>query len=221
MAQINLCNVARFYSEQRHQTDALTWLQSQIPAATLDQFAEKWRAAPANLVSLDDLLKITTVAPKSLLEKFVDPLNDGFLRFNVATPLRVAHFLAQVLHESGEFQYQEELASGADYEGRSDLGNTEPGDGRRYKGRGLIQVTGRYNYKRLSQDLGVDYLSNPERLANIPDCIHSAFWYWNSRGLSSLADQDNFQQITLLINGGYNGWDDRQKYLKRCKDVLL
>jgi putative chitinase len=221
MPPINLCNVARFYRGQAHQTAALTWLQSQIPATTLEQFAAQWRAAPPDLVSLDDLLKITTVAPRSLLEKFVTPLNDGFKRFDVDTPLRVCHFLAQVLHESGELQYQEELASGADYEGRNDLGNTQPGDGRRYKGRGLIQVTGRFNYAQISRDLGVDYLTNPEKLANLPDCVHSAFWYWNSRGLSTLADQDNFEKITLIINGGFNGWDDRLKYLKRCKDVLL
>ncbi len=221
MSDISLRNVAKYYAAKAHQNEALDWLQSQLTAAQLAGFTERWRKqTETQFVTLDDLVAITLVASKGLLAKFVAPLNEGFARFEINTPLRIAHFLAQVLHESGEFQYQEELASGADYEGRDDLGNTQPGDGRRYKGRGLIQVTGRYNYQQISKDLGIDYVSNPGRLAQLPDCVNSAFWYWNSRGLSRFADGDDFETITRKINGGYNGWDDRLKYLNRAKDVL-
>jgi putative chitinase len=134
--------------------------------------------------------------------------------------LRLAHFLAQVLHESGEFQYTEEIADGSEYEDRSDLGNVDAGDGSKYKGRGLIQVTGHSNYFEISKATGVDYVSNPKKLAQSPDCVLSAFWFWNSRNLSKYADEDNFDAITLTVNGGYNGYDSRLNYLKQAKLVL-
>lgn len=220
---IALTNVAQFYRALPHQQAALNWLQGQIQPAILEAFSEKWRAAPKTeqFITVDDLLKITTYAPKARLEKFIVPLNEGFERFKVNTPLRICHFLAQVLHECGEFQYQEEIASGEAYEGRGDLGNIKTGDGKRFKGRGLIQVTGRFNYSQISEDLGIDYVATPERLASLPDCVGSAFWYWNSRDLSALADKDNFDAITIRVNGGYNGYDDRRKYLQRAKEVLL
>lgn len=171
-------------------------------------------------LTLDQLYNICVWNTKSELQKFLPALNAGFEKFGVTTRLRIAHFLAQVLHESGEFQYQEELASGDDYEGRTDLGNTQPGDGRRFKGRGLIQVTGFYNYQQISKALGIDYVNNPKKLAEIPDCVNSAFWYWNSRGLSNYADKDDLDQITYKINGGYNGIDQREKYLVRAKGAL-
>jgi len=168
-------------------------------------------------ITLKDLYNITISATDAKLSPFVVPLNAGFSRFKVNTRLRICHFLAQVLHESGEFQYQEEIASGADYEGREDLGNTHHGDGCRYKGRGLIQVTGRANYAQLSRDIGINYTDNPARLAQMPDCVNSAFWYWGSRGLSGKADRDDLEGITLSINGGYNGLDDRRLYFARAK----
>ncbi len=224
MTSIHLTDVAEHYRSLPQQQEALKYLQEQTSAEVLAEFAELWRKAPPvppELVTLDDLLKITLVAPKERLQKFVTPLNQHLEKYKVNTPLRVAHFLAQVLHESGEFQYQEEIASGADYEWRDDLGNNCEGDGCRFKGRGLIQVTGRSNYAELSKAIGIDYLNSPDKLACIPGCVTSAFWYWNSRNLSALADKDDFDNITLRINGGYNGYDDRHKYLLRAKDVLL
>lgn len=174
-------------------------------------------------LTLDILYNATTVATKQQLEKFVKPLNDGFVRYQLNNPMRIAHFLAQICHESGEFRYQEEIASGEDYEGRTDLGNTQPGDGKRYKGRGLIQVTGRFNYGQFTKDcsyLGVDFVANPDKLAVIPYCVYSAFWYWDSRKLNPLADRDNLTGITRIINGGMNGYDDRLKYLGLAKKAL-
>ena len=224
MTSIQLTDAAQHYRSLPQQQEALKYLQEQTSAEVLAKFAELWRKAPPlppEFVTLDDLLKITLVAPKERLQKFVAPLNQHFEKYKVNTPLRVCHFLAQVLHESGEFQYQEEIASGADYEWRDDLGNCKPGDGVRFKGRGLIQVTGRSNYADLSKAVGIDYLNNPTKLACIPDCLTSAFWYWSSRNLSALADKDDFDTITLRINGGYNGYDDRRKYLLKAKEVLM
>lgn len=219
---IKLTDVAKFYREAPQQVEALTYLQQNINPDVLAKFAELWRSAPTQTIhiTVDDLYEMTVAATKDKLAAFVAPLNHGFDRFKVNTPLRICHFLAQVLHESGEFQYQEEIASGADYEGREDLGNTQSGDGCRFKGRGLIQVTGRANYAELSKDIGVDYIANPTRLAALPDCVNSAFWYWNSRNLSALADQDDLSGITRRINGGYNGLEDRQGYLNRAKTFL-
>lgn len=131
--------------------------------------------------------------------------------------LRLAHFLAQLIHESGSFRYMEEIASGQAYEGRRDLGNTEPGDGKRYKGRGPIQITGRANYRRYGARIGIDIERHPE-IASYPSVgLHLALEYWKLNGLNTLADADNVLGITKLINGGTNGLDDRKQHLAKVK----
>lgn len=136
------------------------------------------------------------------------------------SPLRLAHFLAQLIHESGSFRYMEELASGQAYEGRANLGNTEPGDGVRYKGRGPIQITGRANYRRYGRKIGIDIERNPV-IAAIPSIgLHLALEYWKTNGLNTLADADNVNGITKLINGGFNGLEDRKAHLAKVKGWL-
>lgn len=133
------------------------------------------------------------------------------------SPLRLAHFLAQLIHESGSFRYMEEIASGQAYEGRRDLGNTEPGDGKLFKGRGPIQVTGRANYRYFGRKIGVDIERHPE-IAAIPSIgLHLALEYWKDRGLNALADRDDVVAITRKINGGTNGLADRQAHLAKVK----
>jgi putative chitinase len=127
---------------------------------------------------------------------------------------RETHFLAQVAHESGGFNYVRELASGDAYEGRADLGNTEPGDGVRFKGRGLIQITGKANYAACGDALGVDLLLTPELLERPDLAARSAGWYWDSRHLNELADRGDARAITKKINGGLNGYQDRLSYLE-------
>lgn len=135
--------------------------------------------------------------------------------------LRLAHFMAQLVHESGSFRYMEEIASGAAYEGRKDLGNTQPGDGRRFKGRGPIQITGRANYRRYGQRIGIDIENHPE-IAAVPSIgLHLALEYWKVNGLNTLADADNVLGITKLINGGTNGLADRKAHLVKAKGLLL
>jgi len=140
------------------------------------------------------------------------------------TPLRQCHFLAQTGHESGDLLYTEELASGQAYEGRTDLGNTQPGDGPKFKGRGLIQLTGRANYvaygNSIGQDLTVD--GNWTSVATDPSlAVDAACWFWTTHNLNALADNDDLQTITRRVNGGLNGLQDRQDHLDRAKFGLL
>ena len=135
--------------------------------------------------------------------------------------LRLAHFMAQLCHESGSFRYMEEIASGAGYEGREDLGNVYAGDGRRYKGRGPIQLTGRANYRTFGRRLGIDLERHPE-IAAIPSIgLHTALEYWRDRGLNAWADRDDVLTITRKINGGTNGLADRKYHLAKIKGWLL
>ncbi|MBB4267368.1 glycoside hydrolase family 19 protein [Roseospira visakhapatnamensis] len=138
----------------------------------------------------------------------------------IDTAPRVAHLLAQLAHESNRFRTTEEYASGAAYEGRRDLGNTRPGDGRRYKGRGLIQLTGRANYRRFGRLVGEDLEAHPERAAEPGLSLRIAAAYWTDRGLNPLADADDIRAITRRINGGANGLPDRVRCLERARTAL-
>jgi predicted chitinase len=144
--------------------------------------------------------------------------------YGITTYERICAFLAQVGHESGSLKYTEEIASGAAYEGRKDLGNTEVGDGKKFKGRGLIQITGRANYTQLAKVWNDnEILTNPTKLAEPELATKSACWWWQNRGLNALADiptDDNFRKITKKINGGYNGYDDRKTRWQKIKVIL-
>jgi putative chitinase len=137
------------------------------------------------------------------------------------TPLRLAHFMAQLIHESGSFRYMEEIASGSAYEGRADLGNIINGDGKRYKGRGPIQLTGRANYRTYGRLAGIDFERNPELVAIPSIGLMVSCMFWDREKLNLLADQDDIRNITLRINGGLNGYEDRKLNLKRVKALLL
>jgi putative chitinase len=139
-------------------------------------------------------------------------------------PLRQAHFLGQVAHESGELRYSEEIARGSDYEGRVDLGNTQPGDGVRFKGRGLIQLTGRANYTKYGRARKKDFTTGdtPKLLASDPFlAVDVAFWFWMQHGLNALADKDDVVAVTRVINGGLRGLADRTQKLDRAKCFLV
>jgi len=146
-------------------------------------------------------------------------------RYDINTSLRVCHFLAQVIHESGGFFYDREIwgptKTQKGYEGRKDLGNTEPGDGYRFRGRGYIQLTGRFNYRKAGRDLGVNFEANPELVAESPWNMIVAGWYWDLRVLNNYADKDSLLNVTVRINGGFNGLKDREKWLDKCKSIIL
>ncbi len=151
---------------------------------------------------------------------FLEFLNAAMDEFEINTAQRQAMFLAQVAHESGSFVYTCEIASGRAYEGRVDLGNTEVGDGVKYKGRGLIQITGRANYEECGKVLGVDLLTYPDLLMGPELAARSAAWFWKRHGLNELADAGDFERITKRINGGLNGELDRIAFYNRAKEVL-
>lgn len=133
-------------------------------------------------------------------------------KYGINTPERMRHFLAQTAHESAGFKTAKEYASGKEYEGRRDLGNTQPGDGQRYKGRGVIQLTGRANYKTYGDKLGIDLVNNPELAANPEVAWKVAGQYWQDHKLNELADRGDIVGITRRINGGTNGLKDRKRY---------
>lgn len=163
-------------------------------------------------------------ALKANIQRFFIPLRDKMQDHEIDTPLRHAHFLAQIGHESAEFTYTEEIASGAAYEGRADLGNTRPGDGVRFKGRGLIQLTGRANYVAYGNAIGVDLTKddNAKLVATDPDlAVDVACWFWKQKKLNRWADEDNIRKVTKTINGGYNGFDHRSQLLVRSRALLL
>lgn len=151
---------------------------------------------------------------------FAPRLDRARAQFGIDTPLREAAFLAQLAHESGEFKYMEEIASGEAYEGRVDLGNTHPGDGKRFKGRGVLQITGRSNYVKVGVALGYDLISNPELLSQIGLGCLAAGWFWKTHGLNELADAMDFLTITKRINGGTKGLASRKAYYARALKVL-
>ena len=185
---------------------------------TISQLIE---GAPRQLTA-DVLHLILIEARRADIDKYFPPLSTAMAANHIDTPLRIVHFLAQLGHESGAFRYSEELASGEAYEGRASLGNNQPGDGVRFKGRGLIQITGRANYRAYSKARGVDYVATPTLLATDPAvAVDSAIWYWNTRNLNTLADADNVDDITRRINGGDNGLPDRKAKLARARCLLV
>jgi putative chitinase len=161
---------------------------------------------------------------------FLPALNAAFARYELNSAQRIAAFLAQIAHESGELRYVRELGSDQ-YLNRYDtgalaarLGNTPEadGDGQKYRGRGLIQVTGRRNYLACSRALFGDerLLQRPELLEVPQWACESAAWFWQSNGLNELADKDQFTTITRRINGGLNGLEDRLRLWARARAVL-
>jgi putative chitinase len=159
---------------------------------------------------------------------FVPVLNTAMVRFQIIGTKRVAAFIAQIGHESGQFRYVRELG-GDQYLSKYDtgslakrLGNTPEadGDGQKYRGRGLIQITGRANYTTCGEALALDLVNHPELLEKPQHACMSAAWFWASRGLNTLADAGQFDKITQRINGGQNGAADRQALHARALKVL-
>lgn len=140
--------------------------------------------------------------------------------YDISTYLRIAHFMGQVTHECAGFRTTEEFASGADYNGRLDLGNTEKGDGPRYKGRGLLQLTGRANYRQMGQNLGLPLEAEPLRAGEPLISLRIACEYWKSRKINPDCDRDDLIAVTRKVNGGINGLDDRRIYYRRAKEAL-
>lgn len=171
--------------------------------------------------------QLNTIMPlaKARTPLYLDFLNAAMTEFDINTTARQAAFLAEIAHESGELRYTRELARGAAYDvGQKaiSLGNTpeDDGDGEKYKGRGLIQITGHANYLKTGVALGVDLIASPELLETPALACRSAACWWRDHGLNELADGRRFAKISLIINGGHNGDDSRNAYYKKAIQAL-
>lgn len=161
------------------------------------------------------------------VDEFVASFNMWSIHYDFTNPKRIVHYLAQVFHESGALRYTEEIASGDKYEGRKDLGNTQKGDGKRFKGRGYIQLTGRANYQKYTDsDLCIlNMIEKPELVATYPHNQMVSMWFWESNKLHEIADKDDggmigesiVKKITKKVNGGQNGLAQRLYYYRRFK----
>lgn len=171
-----------------------------------------------------DQLATATGCGLNVAGRWVEPLAAAFEEYKINTPARQAAFLAQVGHETGGFRWIREIwgptPAQLRYEGRTDLGNTQPGDGKRFLGRGLIQVTGRANYTRAAAALGIDCVNHPELLEEPTHAARSAGDFWRTRGLNESAETGEFERITRRINGGMNGYIDRCLRWDMAKRVL-
>jgi putative chitinase len=208
------------------------------------------------MITADQLQKL------GLFADWLDPLNDVFDRFEINTPERMAAFIGQCAHESGNFKVLQEnlnyksdalmklfsrsriseddckkygrrddikqradqdgianIIYGGDF-GRKNLGNTVFGDGAKYKGRGLIQLTGKANYTQAGDSLGVDLLNSPELVAQPKYAALTAGWFWNRGKLNTFADSGDIEGLTKKINGGTIGLDDRKKHIAHALEVL-
>jgi len=171
-------------------------------------------------ITLEQLAYIYPQSSAKNRATFLPFLNATMKEFGIDSKARTAAFLAQVGHESGQLIYVKELASGAAYEGRHDLGNTEEGDGVRFKGRGLIQITGRANYVAVGKALNIDVMITPALLEYPENATRSAGWFWSTHHLNDYVDKGDFVTLTKRINGGTTGLTDRMMLWERAKTIL-
>ena len=154
-------------------------------------------------MTIDVLKRAMPNATMANCSKYLPHLNAAMEKYAINTPMRVAHFLSQIAWESGSLRYSTELSSGRAYEGRKDLGNVCVGDGIKFRGRGLLQITGRRNYTAYGSSIGIDLTQDGNwlKLAEPKWAADSAGWFWLNHGLNELADKDEFTKITRIING--------------------
>ena len=221
-----LTQAAIYYAYEPHQEAAWEALEAKLPKYLLEEFMEAYRASPKPLVEPVVLTKetfeeLTGYSASLFTDTEVADCNRMLKETGFGDDPELASMLmANILHETGNMKWLKELSDGWAYEGRSDLGNTQPGDGPRYRGAGVLQLTGRYNYSRLSKALadpqvmkGVDYVAStyPFRSA-VP-------WISENR-LLDVAKTEGFEAVCVRINGGYNGYEDRKTKYKICREVF-
>ncbi|MFN7215915.1 MULTISPECIES: D-Ala-D-Ala carboxypeptidase family metallohydrolase [unclassified Microcystis] len=162
-----------------------------------------------------------SVYGRKMSDKQFNDLNSCLQRFEINTVPRIRHFLSQTAHESGGLRWMEEIASGSAYEGRRDLGNTSPGDGRKYKGAGVIQLTGRHNYQKFADFIkDQKVMQGHSYVAQVYPFTSAGFW-WKNNNMNALCDRGGtVKEVTKKVNGGYNGLSDRQRYYDKACQVI-
>jgi putative chitinase len=171
-------------------------------------------------MTLEQFKKIAVNATQANIILFYPYLVKYMAMFDIVGVLRESAFIANALWESGNLKYTEEIASGKAYEGRKDLGNLHPGDGVKYKGHGIFQITGEDNHRELSIFFGEDFVNHPELLEEPRNATKSACWWFKHHGLNELADQRRFNKIVSTINGGYKGLAGRTLIYEKALTVL-
>lgn len=175
-------------------------------------------------VTQERLLRLAPQGRAAIVAGLASTFDRSAAAAGITTRLRLCHFLAQAAHESDRFRTLEEYggpAYFARYDGRRDLGNTQAGDGARYHGRGLFQLTGRANYRRYGALIGLDLEGSPERAKEPAVSLAIAFAYWRDRGCNAAADADDLVAVTKLINGGRNGLAQRRQLLALAKTIWV
>lgn len=218
---IQFINVIKYFTGEKHQLDALDYLQENVPPDVLNEFARRFTPKSDSL--LVSKRQLEYIWNRNVSDFYVKELNECLNRFNINTLNRIIHFMAQISHESGAGRWMIELSSGIQYEGRRDLGNTENGDGPRFKGAGVIQLTGRYNYSKFS-----DYMKDPNIMngctyvaKNYPFTSGGFWWYVNN--MNDLVDSGaSCRKVSARVNGKdpANGLEDREYYFKRAQQVI-
>ena len=172
------------------------------------------------LITEQVLRNLCPYAKPDLLRDVVKYFNELAPQFGVDTKLRICHFFAQASVETDWFKTLQEYASGREYEGRLDLGNTQQGDGVKYKGRGIFQTTGRANYTATGKKMNMDLVNKPELLLDPRNAVWSALIYWQSRNMNAIADRDDIDAASRAVNGGYNGYSERCRALALLKSTI-
>lgn len=179
------------------------------------------------LVQLDQIAKLVSRLSTARGEALVAAFNPAFEEFEINTGPRIAMCMAQFAHETGGFQWFSELGDAdyfTKYDFNSSLGNDQKGDGLKYKGEGPIQITGKYNYTKVGEALGLDLLNHPELMKDLIISSRASCWWWKSHHLNEIADinsLDSFKRITRVINPGLNGWTERARYWAIAKTVWV
>ena len=223
-----LTDAAKYYKAEPHQIAAWEALEAQLPVYILEDFKAAYRAAPAapvapkaSLITTEIFSQLTGYSAELFTQQEADDCNRLLEVTGFAEDLECTRMLmANLLHETGNMRWMKELADGWAYEGRTDLGNTQPGDGPRFKGAGVLMLTGRYNYTRLSKALrdprvleGCDYV-----VRTYP--FTSAETWIRENDLLRIAKTKGFDDVCYRINGGWNGYEDRKAKYKICREVL-
>lgn len=225
---IKFIDAVRYHKDLEYQNRAWDFLQSTVSKEVLDEFAKIYRNQQENelnknkiYITKTQLARIWNCSESVISDSEIVELNKCLTQFDINTPNRLRHFISQISHESGGGRYKKELATGDAYDGRKDLGNIQPGDGRKYKGAGYIQLTGRANYQAFANFIkdpkvmdGVDYVAEKYPFTS------GGFWWMNNK-MNALCDKNpTVEEVTRRVNGGLNGLPDRKKYYNRCLEVI-
>lgn len=194
-------------------TDEADWVKRyRLPLPSSD---------PSEIVTRKQLAYIWGCSEGQIGNHEVKELNECLKTFAIITPGRLHHFLSQTAHESGGGRWKIELASGSAYEGRTDLGNTQPGDGPKFKGAGYIQLTGRANYQTFANYIKDSRVMDGCSYVAVTYPFTSAGFWWLNNNMNALCDSNpTVEQVTRRVNGGLNGLEGRKRYYERCLEIL-